>query len=142
MIRQYIRYFVKQTLKPKSDNFLLGQLTTFTLFIFIIDDKGQNTWEMTKILNFKMHRNKFRLLLNCVGDQFDWQFFAKIIKTPHALGQYYRKYFIRPGNDVLQQFEINQLNDFKNFAKFSYKKWVTVTVRIQTSTQLLIKFID
>ena len=54
-------------LKPKFDDLLLGQLTTFPPFVFIIDDKGQNIWEMTKILNFRMHRNKFQLLVNWVG---------------------------------------------------------------------------
>ena len=56
-------------LKPKFDDFLPGQLTTIPFFVFIIDDVGQNTWEMTKILNFRMHENKFRLLVNWVGDR-------------------------------------------------------------------------
>ena len=50
-------------LKPKSDDFLPGQLTTFPFSVFIIDDKNQNTWEMTKILNFKMYRNKLQFLV-------------------------------------------------------------------------------
>ena len=52
---------------PGSDDPLPGQLTTFPFPVFIIDDERQNTWEMTKILNFKMYRNKFQLLVDWVG---------------------------------------------------------------------------
>ena len=87
-------------LKLKSDDFLPGQLTTFPFFVFIIDDENQNIWEMTKILNFKMYRNKFQLLVNRLRDRPYWQFFENVIGKPDDLNQYYRKYFIRPGNDV------------------------------------------
>ena len=92
-------------LKPNFDDFLFGQLTTFPFFVFTIDDKNQNTWEMTKILNFKIYRNKIQLLVNWMGDRPDWQFFENIIGTPDALNQYYREYFIRPGNDVWKQYK-------------------------------------
>ena len=92
------------------DGFLLGQLITFPFFVFFIDHKGQNAWEITKILNFKMHRNKYQFLVNWVGDRFDWQFFENVIGTFDVLNQYYRKYFIRPGNDVWQYYKIDHLN--------------------------------
>ena len=87
-------------LRPKSDDFLFGQLTAFQFFVFIIDNENQNIWEITKILNFKMHRNNFQLLVNWVGDRRDWQFFENVIGAPNVINQYYRKYFIRFGNDV------------------------------------------
>ena len=46
---------------------------------------------MTRILGSKMHSNKFQLLVNWVGDRFDWQPFENVKKTPDALNQYYRK---------------------------------------------------
>ena len=49
--------------KPKSNNLLFGQLTTPPFFIFIIDDENQNIWETTKIVNYKMHRNKIKILV-------------------------------------------------------------------------------
>ena len=104
--------FHTNLLKPKSDNFLPNQLTTFPFLVFIIDDENQNIWEMTKILNFKMHKNKFQLLINWVGDRPYWQFFEKVIGTPYALNKYYCKYFIRPCNDVWQQYKINHTNEF------------------------------
>ena len=56
-------------LKPGSDDPLPGQLTTSPPPVFIIDDEGQNTWEVTKILNIKIYRNKLQLLVNWVGDR-------------------------------------------------------------------------
>ena len=104
--------FQTNFLKPGSDDPLPGQLTTTPPPVFIIDDEGQNTWEMTKILNFKMYRNKFQLLVNWVGDRFDWQFFENVIGTPEASDQYYRKYFIRPGNDVWQRYKDDHFDEF------------------------------
>ena len=92
-------------LKPGSDDFLPGQLTTFPPPVFIIDDERQNTWEMTKILNFKMYKNKFQLLVDWVGDRPNWQPFENVTGTPEALDQYYRKYFTRPSNDVWQRYK-------------------------------------
>ena len=56
-------------LKLGFDDLLLGQLTTFPFFVFIIDEKSKNTWEMMKILNFRMHRNVFQFLVIWVGDR-------------------------------------------------------------------------
>ena len=92
-------------LKPGSDDPLPGQLTTFPPPVPIINYERQDTWEMKKILNFKMYRNKFQLLVNWVRDRPDWQFFENVIGTFEALDQYYRKYFIRPGNDVWQRYK-------------------------------------
>ena len=99
-------------LKPKSDDFLFDQLTMFLIFAFIINDESQNIWEMTKILNFKMHGNKFQLLVNWVGARPNLQFFKNVIGTLDALNQYYRKCFIRSGNDVRQQYRIHHTNEF------------------------------
>ena len=41
-------------LRPGSDDFLPGQLTTPPPPVFIIDNEGQNTWEVTKILISKI----------------------------------------------------------------------------------------
>ena len=49
---------------------------------------------MTIVSNFKMYRNKFQLLVNWVGDRFDWQFFENVIVAPNVLNQYYNKYFL------------------------------------------------
>ena len=99
-------------LKPRSDDVLPGQLTTFPTPVFIINDKGQDTWEMTKILNFKMYRNKFQLLVNWVGDRYDWQLFEHVIGTPDVLDQYYSKYFIRLGNDIWQRYKDDHPDEF------------------------------
>ena len=81
---------------------------------------------------------KFQFLVNWVWDRFDWQFFENVIGTPYALNQYYRKYFLRLGNDVWQQYKNRHPNEFEDFAEFNYKKKGNITVRIQDSTQLLI----
>ena len=99
-------------LKPGFDDPLPGQLTTFLLPVFIIDDKGQDTWEVTKILNFKMYRNKLQFLVNWVGDRPDWQLFENVIGTPDVLDQYYRKYFIRISNDIWQRYKDDQPDEF------------------------------
>ena len=98
--------------RPGSTDPLPGQLTTPPLFAFIIDDESQDTWEMTKILNFRLHRNKFQLLVNWVGDRPDWQPFENVIGTPDVLDQYYRKYLIRPGNDVWQRYKNDHPDEF------------------------------
>ena len=90
-----------------------GQLTTFPFPVFIIDDEGQDTWEVTKILNFKMYRNKFQLLVDWVGDRPNWQLFENVIGTLEALDQYYRKYFIRPGNKVWQRYKDDHHDELK-----------------------------
>ena len=92
--------FYTNFLKPGFDDLLFGQLTTFLFVVFIIDNENQNIWEMTKILNFKLYMNKFQFLVNWMGDRPDWQFFETVIGAFDALNQYYRKYFIRFGNDV------------------------------------------
>ena len=99
-------------LKPGSDDPLLGQLTTFPLSVPIVDDEGQNTWEMTKILNFRMYRNKLQLLVDWVRDRPNWQPFENVIGAFEALDQYYRKYFIRPGNDVWQRYQDDHPDEF------------------------------
>ena len=83
-------------LRPGSDDPLPGQLTTPPPPVFIIDDEGQDTWEMTKILNFKIYRNKLQLLVDWVGDRPDWQPFENVIGASDVLNQYYRKYFKSP----------------------------------------------
>ena len=96
-------------LKTGFDDFLPDQLTTFPPPVFIIDDEGQNTWEVTKILNFNMYRNKLQLLVNWVGDRPDWQPFENVIGTLETLDQYY---FIRPGNDVWQRYKVDHPDEF------------------------------
>ena len=104
--------FYTNFLRPGFDDPLPGQLTTPPPLVFTIDDENQNIWEITKILSFKMHRNKFQLLVNPVGDRPDWQPFENVTKTPDALDQYYRKYLIRPGYDVWQQYKVNRPDKF------------------------------
>ena len=99
-------------LKPRFDDPLPGQLTTPPPPVFIIDDKRQDTWEMTKTLNFKMYRNKFQLLVNWVGDRPNWQLFENVTGTPDVLDQYYRKYFIRLGNDIWQRYKDDPPDEF------------------------------
>ena len=65
-------------LKPRSDDPLPGQLTTPPPPVPIIDNESQNTWEMTKILNFKIYKNKLQLLVNWVGNRPDWQPFENV----------------------------------------------------------------
>ena len=99
-------------LKPGFDDPLPRQLTTFPPPVFIIDDERQDTWEMTKILNFKMYRNKLQLLVNWVWDRLDWQPFKNVIGTSEALDQYYRKYLVRSGNDVWQRYKDDHFDEF------------------------------
>ena len=99
-------------LRPEPKDPLPGQLTTLPPPVPIIDDESQDTWEMTKILNFKICRNKFQLLVDWMGDRFDWQPFENVIGTPDALDQYYRKYFNRPGNDIWQRYKNDHLDEF------------------------------
>ena len=67
---------------------------------------------MTKILIFKMYRNKLQLLVNWVGDRFDWQPFENVIGTPDVLDQYYSKYFIRLGNDIWHRYKDDHPDEF------------------------------
>ena len=99
-------------LKPGFDDPLPGQLTTSPPPVFIIHDKRQNIWEMTKILNFKMYRNKLQFLAKWVGDRPDWQFFENVIGAPDVLDQYYRKYLIRFGNDIWQRYKDDHPDEF------------------------------
>ena len=71
--------FYTNFLKSKFDDFLFVQLTTFPFFIFIAVYENQNIWETTKILNFKMYKNKNKFLLNWVRDPPNWQFFENVI---------------------------------------------------------------
>ena len=99
-------------LKPSSDDPLPGQLTTLPPPVFIINDEGQNTWEITKTLNFKIYRNKFQFLVDWVGDRSDWQPFENVIGAPYILKQYFHKYLIRPGNDVWQRYKNDNPDEF------------------------------
>ena len=99
-------------LKPKSDDFLPGQLTRFPPLVFIIDNESQDTWEVIKILNFKIYRNKFQLLVNWVGDRPDWQPFENVIGASDVLNQCYRKYLNRPGNDTWQRYKDDHPDEF------------------------------
>ena len=85
--------------RPNTTDLLPGQLTPPP--VSIIDEKNQNTWEMTKILNSKMFRNRFQFL---VKDRPDWQLFENVIGSHVVLNQYFNKYFIRPGYAVWQQY--------------------------------------
>ena len=104
--------FHTNLLRPGSDDLLPGQLTTPPPPVPIIDDESQNTWEVTKILNFKIYRNKLQLLVNWVGDRPDWQPFEKVIGAPDALNQYYRKYPNRLGNDIWQRYKDYHPDEF------------------------------
>ena len=99
-------------LNPGSDDLLPGQLTTPPPPVFIIDDEGQNTWEVTKILNFRIYRNKLQLLVDWVGDRPDWQPFENVIGAPDVLDQYFHKYPTRPGNDVWQRYKNDNPDEF------------------------------
>ena len=66
----------------------------------IIDEKSQDTWEVTRILNSKMFRHRLRFLVNWAGNRPDWQPFENVIGAPNVLAQYFNKYFTRPGHEV------------------------------------------
>ena len=104
--------FHTNLLRLGSTDLLLGQLTTPPPLAFIIDDEGQNTWEVTKILNSRLHRNKLQILVDWVGDRPDLQPFENVIGAPDALNQYYRKYFIRPCNNVWQRYKDDHPDEF------------------------------
>ena len=104
--------FHTNLLRPGSNDLLPGQLTTFPPPVLIIDDEGQNTWEVTRILNFKIYRNKLQLLVDWMGDRPDWQFFENVTGTPDVLDQYFHKYLIRPGNDVWQRYKNDNPDEF------------------------------
>ena len=98
--------------RPGSTDPLPSQLTTLPPPAPIIDDESQDTWEMTKILNFKLHRNKLQLLVDWAGDRPYWQPFENVTGTLDALNQYYRKYPTRPGNDVWQPYKDDHPDEF------------------------------
>ena len=134
-------------LKPGFDDPLPGQLTTPPTPVFIIDDEGQNTWEVTKILNFKIYRNKFQLLVDWVRDRPDWQLFENVTGAPDALNQYFFTstlfaLVMTSGNDI----KTTTLTNSKASRNSAIKRGGTVTVRIQgrtqDSAQLLTKHID
>ena len=104
--------FYTNFLRPGFNDPLPGQLTTPPPLLLIIDDERQDTWEMTKILNSKIYRNKLQLLVDWVGDRPDWQPFENVIGTPDALNQYYRKYPSRPGNDIWQRYKNDHPDEF------------------------------
>ena len=89
--------------RPGSTDSLPGQLTPPP--VFIIDEKNQNTWEMTRILNSKTFRHRFQFLVKWAKNRPDWQPFENVTGAPDALDQYFNKYFTRPGHDVWQQYK-------------------------------------
>ena len=93
--------FHSKLFRPGSTDPLPSQLTPPP--VPIINEKSQNTWEMTIILNFKMFRNRLQFLLNWVINRRDWQPFENVTGTPDVLNQYFSKYFTRLGYDVWQK---------------------------------------
>ena len=89
-----------------------GQLTSPPAPVPIIDDEGQDTWEVTKILNFKIYRNRLQLLVDWVGNRPDWQPFENVTGSLDALDQYYRKYLSRPGNNIWQRYKDDHPDEF------------------------------
>ena len=71
--------FHTNLLRPGSDDLLPGQLTTPPPPVFIIDDEGQDTWEVTKILNFSVTTSVLdkeglprNVCKNSLGKTFRW----------------------------------------------------------------------
>ena len=90
--------FHTNLLRPGSTDPLPGQLIPPP--VPIIDEKGQDTWEVTRILNSEVFRHKLQFLVDWVKDRPDWQPFENVIGAPDVLDQYFNKYFTRPGHDV------------------------------------------
>ena len=55
--------------RPGSTDLLPGQLTPSP--VPIIDENGQNTWEVTRIFNSKIFRHRFQFLVNWVKNRPD-----------------------------------------------------------------------
>ena len=72
--------FHTNLLRPGSTDSLPGQLAPPP--VPIIDEEGQETWEVTRILNSRMFRNKLQFLVNWVGDRPDWQLFENVTGAP------------------------------------------------------------
>ena len=90
-------------LRRGSTDFLPGQLTLSP--VPIIDEKSQDTWEVTRILNSRVFRHKFQILVDWVRDRRDWQPFENVIGAPDVLNQYFNKYPVRPSHDVWQRYK-------------------------------------
>ena len=89
--------------RPGSTDPLPGQLAPPP--VPIIDEDGQDTWEVTRIFNSRIFRHRLQFLVNWVKDRPDWQPFENVIGAPDALNQYFNKYFTRPGHDVWQRYK-------------------------------------
>ena len=90
-------------LRPGSTDPLPGQLAPPP--VPIIDENGQDTWEVTRIFNSRIFRHRLQFLVNWVKDRPDWQPFENVTGAPDALDQYFNKYFTRLGHDVWQRYK-------------------------------------
>ena len=108
---------------------LPGQLTPPP--VLIIDENGQNTWEVTRTLNFKMFKNKLQFLVNWVKNRPDWQLFENVIGTFDVLNQDFNKYCIRPGYDGWNNKKSNILTNYKISLNSIIKIKGSFTVRTQ-----------
>ena len=88
---------------PGSTDPLPGQLTPPS--VPIIDENGQNTWEMTRIFNYKIFKHRFQFFVNWVKDRPDGQPFENVTGAQDILNQYFNKYPTRQGHDVWQRYK-------------------------------------
>ena len=95
--------FPTNLFRPGSTDPLPGQLAPPP--VPIIDEDGQDTWEVTRIFNSRIFRHRLQFLVNWVKDRPDWQPFENVTGAPDALDQYFNKYFTRPGHDVWQRYK-------------------------------------
>ena len=89
--------------RPGSTDLLPGQLAPPP--VPIIDENGQDTWEVTRIFNSKIFKHRLQFLVNWVKDRPDWQPFENVTGAPNVLNQYFNKYFTRPDHDVWQRYK-------------------------------------
>ena len=133
-------------LKPGSDDPLPGQLTTLPPPVLIINNERQDTWEMTKILNFKYTGINFSFWWIGWGTDLTGNLSKTLLEHLKPWTNTTANILFALVMTYAKIIKTTTLMNFKTSRSSIIKKEGIVTVRIQdriqNSIQLLIKHID